>query len=34
MAYLKPLGVEQPLRKAGRLLFKQLSPKTVHEGLT
>ena len=33
MAYLKALGVEQRLRKAGRLLFKQLSPEIVHEGL-
>ena len=33
MAYLKALGVEQRLRKAGRLLFKQLSPDIVHEGL-
>ena len=33
MAYLQALGVEQRLRKAGRLLFKQLSPEIVHEGL-
>ena len=33
MAYLKALGVEQRLRKAGRLPFKQLSPQIVHEGL-
>ena len=33
VAYLKSLGVEQRLRKAGRLLFKQLSPDIVHEGL-
>ena len=33
MAYLKALGVEQRLSKAGRLLFKQLSPEIVHEGL-
>ena len=33
MAYVKALGVEQRLRKAGRLLFKQLSLDTVHEGL-
>ena len=33
MAYLKPLGVEQRLRKARRLLFKQFPPKIVHEGL-
>ena len=32
-AYLKSLGVEQRLRKAGRLLFKQLSLDIVHEGL-
>ena len=31
--YLKALGVEQRLRKAARLLFKQLSPEIVHEGL-
>ena len=33
MAYLKALGVEQRLRKAGRLLFKQLSSDIVREGL-
>ena len=33
VAYLKALGVVQRLRKAGRLLFKQLSPDIVHEGL-
>ena len=33
VAYLKALGVEQRLRKASRLLFKQLSPDIVHEGL-
>ena len=33
MAYLKALGVEQRLCKAGRLLFKQLSLDIVHEGL-
>ena len=33
VAYLKALGVEQRLRKAGRLLFKHLSPDIVHEGL-
>ena len=33
VAYLKSLGVEQRLRKAGRLLFKQLSLDIVHEGL-
>ena len=33
MAYLKALGVEQRLRKAGRFLFKQLSLDIVHEGL-
>ena len=33
VAYLKALGVEQRLRKAGRLLFKQLSLDIVHEGL-
>ena len=33
MAYLKALGVEHRLRKAGRLLFKQLSMDIVHEGL-
>ena len=33
MAYLKALGVEQRLCKAGQLLFKQLSPDIVHEGL-
>ena len=32
VAYLKALGVELRLRKAGRLLFKQLSPDIVHEG--
>ena len=32
VAYLKALRVEQQLRKAGRLLFKQLSPYIVHEG--
>ena len=31
VAYLKALGAEQRLRKAGRLLFKQLSPDIVHE---
>ena len=34
VAYLKALGVEQRLRKAGRLLFKQLSLDIVHEGLS
>ena len=33
VAYLKALGVEQRLRKAGRLLFKQLSLDIIHEGL-
>ena len=33
LAYLKALGVEQRLRKAGRLLFKQLSLDIAHEGL-
>ena len=33
VAYLKAFGVEQRLRKAGRLLFKQLSLDIVHEGL-
>ena len=33
VAYLKSLEVEQRLRKAGRLLFKQLSLDIVHEGL-
>ena len=33
VAYLKASGVEQRLRKAGRLLFKQLSLDIVHEGL-
>ena len=33
VAYLKALGVEQRLRKAGRLLFKQPSLDMVHEGL-
>ena len=33
VAYLKALGVEQRPRKAGRLLFKQLSLDIVHEGL-
>ena len=33
LAHLKALGVEQRLRKAGRLLFKQLSLDIVHEGL-
>ena len=33
VAYLKALGVEQRMRKAGRLLFKQLSLDIVHEGL-
>ena len=33
VAYLKALGVEPRLRKAGRLLFKQLSLDIVHEGL-
>ena len=33
VAYLKALGVEQRLRKVGRLLFKQFSPDIVHEGL-
>ena len=33
VAYLKALGVEQRLRKAGRLLFKQLPMDMVHEGL-
>ena len=33
VAYLKSLGVEQRLRKAGRLLFKELSLDIVHEGL-
>ena len=33
VAYLKSLGVEQRLRKASRLLFKQLSLDIVHEGL-
>ena len=33
VAYLKALGVEQRLRKAGPLLFKQLSLDIVHEGL-
>ena len=33
VAYLKALGVEQRLRKAGRLVFKQLSPEIIHEGL-
>ena len=33
MAYLKALGVEQRLCRAGRLLFKQLSPDMVHEDL-
>ena len=33
VAYLKASGVEQRLRKAGRRLFKQLSPEIVHEGL-
>ena len=33
VAYLKALGVEQRLRKAGQLLFKQLSTDIVHEGL-
>ena len=33
VAYLKSLGVEQRLRKAGQLLFKQLSLDIVHEGL-
>ena len=33
MAYLKALGVEQRLRKAGQLPFKQLSPDIVREGL-
>ena len=33
VAYLKALGVEQRLQKAGRLPFKQLSPYIVHEGL-
>ena len=33
VAYLKSLGVEQRLRKAGRLLCKQISPDIVHEGL-
>ena len=32
-AYMKVLGVEQRLRKAGRLLFKQLSLDIVHEVL-
>ena len=33
VAYLKALGVEQRLRKAGGLPFKQLSVEIVHEGL-
>ena len=33
VAYLKSLGVEQRLRKEGRLLFKQPSLDIVHEGL-
>ena len=33
VAYLKALGLEQWLRKARRLLFKQLPPDIVHEGL-
>ena len=33
VVYLKTLGVEQRLRKAGLLLFKQLSLDIVHEGL-
>ena len=33
VAYLKALGVEQRLRKARRLLLRQLSPEKVHEGL-
>ena len=33
VAYLKSLGVDERLRKAGRLLFKQLSLDIVHEGL-
>ena len=33
VAYLKALGAEQRLCKAGRLLFKQLSLDIVHEGL-
>ena len=33
VTYLKALGVEQRLRKAGRLLFKQLSLDIFHEGL-
>ena len=32
-AYLKALGVEKRPRKASRLLFKQLFPDIVHEGL-
>ena len=33
VAYPKALGVEQRLRKAGRLMFKQFSLDIVHEGL-
>ena len=33
VAYVKALGVEQRLRKAGRLLFRQVSLDIVHEGL-
>ena len=33
LAYPKALGVEQRLRKARRLVFKQLSRDVVHEGL-
>ena len=33
VTYLKALGVEQRLRKAGRLLFKHFSRDIVHEGL-
>ena len=33
VAYLKALGVEQRLCKAGRLLFKRLSLDILHEGL-
>ena len=33
VAYLKVLRVEQRLRNASQLLFKQLSPYIVHEGL-
>ena len=33
VAYLKELGVEQRLRKVGRMLFKQLPLEILHEGL-